>query len=228
MTDRQSVNTWKHFAATVPPAMVRTKPAAERRRDLLDAGARIFVTKGSGPATIDDITREAGVSKGAFYLYFQSKDELLGALQSEYSQRFNELMAEAVAQHDDWGDKLDACVRAAYEGFHHDVELHDALFRSAAATPAGHIDRFVENTTIDWMRGLIEAGNAAGAYHVEDPQTTAVLLFVAVHGFDLAFHGSAQPEAEQLVRATQQLFRRTVGLPDLPPAPPTRTRRRSA
>lgn len=196
--------------------MARTKPAAERRRDLLDAGARVFVAKGSGAATIDDITREAGVSKGAFYLHFQSKDELLAALQAEYSDRFNEAMAAAVAQHDDWGDKLDACVRAAYEGFHDDVELHDALFRSSVGPAAAHLDAFVENTTVDWMRGLLEAGASAGAYRVEDPQTTAVLLFVAIHGFDLAFHGVVLPDDDQLVRAAQQLFRRAVGLADLP------------
>lgn len=207
--------------------MARTKPAAERRRDLLDAGSRVFVAKGSGAATIDDITREAGVSKGAFYLHFQSKDELLGALQVEYSERFNQLMAEAVARHDDWGAKVDACVLAAYEGFHADVDLHDALFRPATGPTAGH-DHFVENTTVDWMRGLLEEGNAAGAYRVEDPQTTALLLFVAIHGFDPAFYGPAKHGRDELVRATQQLFRRTVGLPDLPPAPPKRIRRRAA
>ena len=55
----------------------------ERRRALIDAARRCAVRKGFSELTVDEICTEAGVSKGAFYLYFESKQQLLLALLEE-------------------------------------------------------------------------------------------------------------------------------------------------
>ena len=46
------------------------------RREVRDAAKRLFFQKGFIHTSIDEIAREARVSKGTIYLYFQSKDEL--------------------------------------------------------------------------------------------------------------------------------------------------------
>jgi AcrR family transcriptional regulator len=43
---------------------------------LLAAAKDVFAAKGYHAATVDDITRAAGVAKGTFYLYFQEKREI--------------------------------------------------------------------------------------------------------------------------------------------------------
>ncbi len=43
---------------------------------LIEAGRLEFATKGLAEARIEDITRRAGVSKGAFYLHFESKEAM--------------------------------------------------------------------------------------------------------------------------------------------------------
>ena len=65
--------------------MARTKPAEERRADLLQAGRELFLAKGVAATSLDEITSRAGVSKGLFYLYFRSKDDLLNALHEQFS-----------------------------------------------------------------------------------------------------------------------------------------------
>ena len=65
--------------------MARTKPAEQRRADLLEAGRELFLAKGVAATSLDDVTSRAGVSKGLFYLYFRSKDDLLTALQDQFS-----------------------------------------------------------------------------------------------------------------------------------------------
>jgi AcrR family transcriptional regulator len=52
----------------------------ERRRHLLEAAWRCAAAKRFAEMTVDDVCAEAGLSKGAFYGYFGSKDELLAAL----------------------------------------------------------------------------------------------------------------------------------------------------
>ncbi|MGD8863657.1 MAG: TetR/AcrR family transcriptional regulator [Myxococcales bacterium] len=53
---------------------------AERRSHILRAAARCFANNGLRGTTLDDVKRQAGVSTGAIYTYFRSKEEMMGAL----------------------------------------------------------------------------------------------------------------------------------------------------
>ncbi|MCF4099604.1 TetR/AcrR family transcriptional regulator [Maritalea mediterranea] len=50
---------------------------SEREQDIFDATERLLVKFGYDKTTVADIAREAGISKGAVYLHFSSKDELI-------------------------------------------------------------------------------------------------------------------------------------------------------
>src|SRR5687767_11794185 len=76
----------------------RTKPAAQRRRDLLDAGLAVFLERGVAASTLDHVTQRAGVAKGTFYLHFGSKEHLLAALQADFEQRLVERIDSRVAE----------------------------------------------------------------------------------------------------------------------------------
>lgn len=54
----------------------RTKPATERRNDLMDAAERLFLEHGVLHTTIEQICNLAKVAKGTFYIYFASKEEV--------------------------------------------------------------------------------------------------------------------------------------------------------
>jgi AcrR family transcriptional regulator len=47
------------------------------------SAAELFDRNGFSGATLEDVSRAAGVTKGAFYFHFSSKDELAGAIQAE-------------------------------------------------------------------------------------------------------------------------------------------------
>jgi AcrR family transcriptional regulator len=51
-----------------------------KRQQILDGAKRIFLQVGFDAASMNDITREAGVSKGTIYVYFENKEDLFGAL----------------------------------------------------------------------------------------------------------------------------------------------------
>jgi AcrR family transcriptional regulator len=64
----------------------------ERRAALLDSALHCFAEKGYAATTIDDIVRSAGVSKGAIYNYFKSKEEIfLQILENRNDLYFAEL-----------------------------------------------------------------------------------------------------------------------------------------
>ena len=61
-------------AVTRPPT--RAERQAQTRHELLDAAARVFVRRGLQGSTVQEISTEAGYTRGAFYSNFKSKDEL--------------------------------------------------------------------------------------------------------------------------------------------------------
>lgn len=51
---------------------------------MLDAALTLFATHGYSETSVDELVREAGVTKGAFYYYFKSKDEVLELLHNQF------------------------------------------------------------------------------------------------------------------------------------------------
>jgi TetR/AcrR family transcriptional regulator, transcriptional repressor for nem operon len=195
--------------------MPRTKPPQERRTDLLDAAQSLVVEKGVAATTLDDVTRRAGVAKGTFYLYFRSKDDLVAALQERFATEMADRMAAAVAGTASWEGKLDACVRAMLADYEGTYELHDVLFHHNVAGADRHQGDHPAGAVplVDVVRHLLAAGTEAGAFQVDDPDLTAVLLYSALHGaYDASCHGPQRPEEHELVAAAERLFRRAAGL----------------
>ncbi len=52
----------------------------EARSRILEAAKQVFDDKGYRQATMEDVAKKVGVSKGALYLYFASKEEVFGAI----------------------------------------------------------------------------------------------------------------------------------------------------
>ena len=51
-----------------------------KRRQIVDGARQVFLAQGFDAASMGEIARAAGVSKGTLYVYFESKEELFAAL----------------------------------------------------------------------------------------------------------------------------------------------------
>jgi TetR/AcrR family acrAB operon transcriptional repressor len=79
--------------------MKRTKEeAAITREQLLSKALKVFSKKGYAATTLEDIAREAEVTRGAIYWHFGSKAELYNTLIREYSNRGGAIMQQAAAE----------------------------------------------------------------------------------------------------------------------------------
>ncbi|MEP7343613.1 MAG: TetR/AcrR family transcriptional regulator [Gemmatimonadaceae bacterium] len=59
----------------MPTPRWRRRPE-DRPQEIIEAGFRVFGAHGLSAARLDDVAKEAGVSKGTIYLYFDSKEAL--------------------------------------------------------------------------------------------------------------------------------------------------------
>lgn len=58
----------------------------ETRSKIMDSAVKLFSTRGFSAASVDEICEEAGISKGAFYHHFESKQALFLALLDSWLQ----------------------------------------------------------------------------------------------------------------------------------------------
>ena len=65
--------------------------ANKRRERIIDAAWKLFREEGFAETTINDILKEAEISKGTFYYYFRSKDDLLDTLSEILDREYERL-----------------------------------------------------------------------------------------------------------------------------------------
>ena len=78
------------------PRIPRPKREAVRRR-LLDAALAVFASRGFDNATLDQVAEAAGLTKGAIYSNFASKDDLFYAMMSDQALHRAEAVRTALA-----------------------------------------------------------------------------------------------------------------------------------
>lgn len=75
--------------------MTKHKSHDERRGQILEAAMECFIRNGYAHTRVDDIAREAGLSKGGIYFHFNSKREIFDALQDVEIERTMNAVMEA-------------------------------------------------------------------------------------------------------------------------------------
>ena len=67
------------------------KTSGQTKSRIVSAAWKLFYQYGYENTTIDDIAEYSGTSKGSFYHYFSTKDDLLGSLSFLFDQKYEEL-----------------------------------------------------------------------------------------------------------------------------------------
>jgi AcrR family transcriptional regulator len=84
---------WQPDAVTqAPERLTREEKKARTRAQLIDAAATVFARRGFVAASLDEVAEEAGLTKGAVYSNFDSKEDLIQAV---IDDRLNEPMLQA-------------------------------------------------------------------------------------------------------------------------------------
>ena len=67
-------------AETIAERDAQAGDGGAKRRQIMDGARAVFLSDGFDGASMNDIARAAGVSKGTLYAYFDSKEQLFEAL----------------------------------------------------------------------------------------------------------------------------------------------------
>jgi AcrR family transcriptional regulator len=156
----------------------------ETRAKIMDAAVKLFSTRGFTAASVDDICQEAGISKGAFYHHFESKQALFLALL------------------DGWLQEIDSAIQAskdktAPETFMQMTEAFPYLFETAGEGLPMFLEFWLQasrDKTIweasiapyrryhKYFTSLIKKGVEEGSFVEVDPDLTSRMIVATAMG----------------------------------------------
>ena len=117
---------------TTAKPVPRSRRRAETRQRLMDAALGVFARNGYERATVDEIVREAGFSKGAFYVHFDAKEDIFWAMLEERTKHLQEAFREAADLDLSVSQNLAMILRRIFSQ-NRDDPLWSALFMEFAA-----------------------------------------------------------------------------------------------
>ena len=194
----------------------------ERRRQLtrdhlLAAAAQVFAERGFHGATLDEVARVAGFSKGAVYSNFESKDDLFLALfKAGYEREMARLVATLEASDVPPADRLSDFVSLIQDESHEAPTsplLQMEFWLYAARNPEARarlatIDDEAVAASADLLRSLREE---EGLEPLEDPERVARVIEVLFRGISLL--RIMQPEIvdDRLLKVAIEFVARGLG-----------------
>ncbi|GAA3378508.1 hypothetical protein GCM10020367_58290 [Streptomyces sannanensis] len=205
--------------STTPGKRKRVVKTPEARRaDILRAGREVFGATGFSDATIADITAAAGMGKGSFYMYFETKEHVLAALWEEYVNAFHDTTQETLAQGQAWWPTMDALLERLIEHAVENAELHRLVYGSANAR-ALELCKESNARVIDLICEFVRRGAVAGAFRSANPDWAFRMVYHAADGLLDDLIARKEPiDTAEVTRSVLELAHRALGHPDLRPA----------
>jgi TetR/AcrR family acrAB operon transcriptional repressor len=186
-----------------------------REQRILNAAADLFIHYGYDKTTVDDVAREAGVSKGAIYLHFKSKDELFEGL----------LIREVMTYQHTWLERIEADPKGGTIGGMYKNVLYAlnsspfmaAMFRQDSRILGNYLhkpDNIFRNQNQSPRYEFIKMMQEAGAMRSDvDPKVVAHIMNMLAYGL-VSMDGIVAPEfipsTEDLIEGIAEIMDRAL------------------
>ena len=168
--------------------IVRAAKKRERRRQMvLDSALRVFSDNGYHQTRIADILEEAGIARGTFYLYFDSKNAIFHELLDLLLERIGENVVGVDLSEGapPMRDQLLATVRRVFGKFREDPALAKFVLREAVGIDE-EVDKKLEDFYSQlhgWLGASIAHGRDLGLIRDIDPDYVAWCVLGSVKQF---------------------------------------------
>jgi AcrR family transcriptional regulator len=157
------------------------KDADVRRHEILGAAYRLFVRDGYDATTVNSIIEDLGLSKGAFYHHFESKDQVMEALASRMAEEMRKNLAPRLARPGLTAlDKLNLTFSLGAKLKREHIPLVRAMsafyYREENARLRARMVAASVSVMGPLFARILDEGVADGSFAIEDPVETAALL----------------------------------------------------
>jgi AcrR family transcriptional regulator len=190
------------------------KTPAQRRAELVDAAAEVFMEKGYATTTVSDITSRAGSSHGTFYVYFDSKEDIFDAVAQD----------RVMMAFDSVKECADQVERPAIERIRDILKMNsepevsgwwvEEFNRSYLTHLRARLIQKASEMFLPVLSGLLKEAVREGSVEVPVPEATAAFLIAAGLVQRFGFKAIGSVTDEQWTLAYDDLAQRVLGLKD--------------
>ncbi len=196
--------------------MPNTSPSHETRERILEAAVSVFATKGYHDTKVDDIVAESNTSKGSFYFYFPSKQDIFLALVDTFADLLENRLMERVRAETSGVARVDLALRVCLETFGQYRGL--AKIALVQATGLGHVfeekRRAVNDRFIAFIKKNLDEAIAEGGIPALDTDVTACAWIGALNEIVLRWVYTGQPDPVRALPSLRRLLLQSVGIPE--------------
>jgi AcrR family transcriptional regulator len=156
-----------------------------RRRQIVETAIRTIANRGYSQASLAEIAREAGISKGVISYHFEGKVELVQEILSRLLREPAEFIKRRVDARERAMDKLRAYVTANFEFMktHRDHYLAlVGLWESRDSDTANRFSAEAYEPSRAYLSRILEAGEQAGEFRRLNHATVASVIQAAIDG----------------------------------------------
>ncbi|MFY9782681.1 MAG: TetR/AcrR family transcriptional regulator [Acidimicrobiales bacterium] len=166
---------------------VRQQRAIRTRSQIIDTAARAFADSGFDGVSLNDVISSTGMSKGAFYFHFSSKEELALATFRVKQQELIARLLEDSKPAASAGDELRQALRRRARLIADDPTMHCVVRLGADLSvrsgPGSEYASFQE-LGVRSIAEVIERGVHSGEFAQLDPNASARAIFAWIVGMD--------------------------------------------
>jgi len=169
--------------------MVTRKTGSDTKQEILQTGLRLIQEKGYDSTTIKDIINQLDISKGAFYHYFDSKEDLIEEIAINYSRKALSIIKEIAAREDLSGvEKINQVIQAVSE-FKGDKQEKRQKIKSAFSGDQNlklrkKLNHKIKREAIPAFQEIIEEGQKEGSITTENSREMAELLLFLIRSLN--------------------------------------------
>lgn len=168
----------------------REQEKQARYDSILDAAENVFADKGYERTSMDDIARDASLSRALLYVYFKDKAAIQRGIMLRAGESLRQRFQAACESADSGLGQIGAIGNAYYRFYLEQPEYFNALTQAATAMQEADQSQAeqmssCESATMDLMVAAIETGLADGSLNrerIRSPLNTALYLRGALHG----------------------------------------------
>ncbi len=164
--------------------MARNKHPEETVNLILDVSFRLFMEKGYEHTSIQDIIDQlGGLSKGAIYHHFKSKEDILVAVTDRMTAESNQMLAEIRDRADlDGKEKLKRIFKDSINRpVQNDIFTIAPDFHSNSKLLFSLLHDTIENVAPNYILPILRQGIADGSIETDYPEQLAELILLAAN-----------------------------------------------
>lgn len=184
---------------------------AARRQQILDAARTCFLRNGFHTTSMQDVIAEAGLSVGAVYRYFKSKNDIVEAIAEQYASQVSDLLAALIADPDrSLADVMQGAIGVIDANIGPDGPMRlavqvwaEALRDDRVGKIAEHVYSRLRGNFVTVARRAVETGELPPN---TDPEATGAALFSLVIGYGLQKMLTGRPDRDTYVRGLRTLL----------------------